>query len=111
MVRMKVGHRVIPFVPVHIDHDPVKRADTRHAPTIAASAIEFSGKEQDQGSDSGLSSQFNGLCVTATMLPAAVITTIKTTPGWQLHQHQPGYHTWTTPSGRHYTTGPTTYPI
>jgi hypothetical protein len=35
----------------------------------------------------------------------------KQAPGWQLTQHQPGYHTWTTPSGRQYTTGPTTYPI
>jgi hypothetical protein len=35
----------------------------------------------------------------------------KQAPGWQLHQHQPGYHTWTTPSGRTYTTGPTQYPI
>jgi hypothetical protein len=35
----------------------------------------------------------------------------KQAPGWQLHQHQPGYHTWTTPAGRTYTTGPTTYPI
>lgn len=31
--------------------------------------------------------------------------------GWQLAQHLPGYHTWTTPSGRQYTTGPTQYPI
>jgi len=35
----------------------------------------------------------------------------KQAPGWQLTQYLPGYHTWTTPSGRHYTTGPTTYPI
>jgi hypothetical protein len=35
----------------------------------------------------------------------------KQAPGWQVEQHQPGYHTWTTPSGRQYTTGPTTYPI
>ncbi len=35
----------------------------------------------------------------------------KQAPGWQLTQHLPGYHTWTTPSGRRYTTGPTTYPI
>jgi hypothetical protein len=35
----------------------------------------------------------------------------KQAPGWRLDQHQPGYHTWTTPSGRTYTTGPTTYPI
>jgi hypothetical protein len=35
----------------------------------------------------------------------------KQAPGWRLIQHLPGYHTWTTPSGRRYTTGPTTYPI
>ncbi len=35
----------------------------------------------------------------------------KQAPGWRLHQHQPGHHTWTTPSGRTYTTGPTQYPI
>jgi Domain of unknown function (DUF222) len=35
----------------------------------------------------------------------------KQDPGWRLDQHLPGYHTWTTPSGRTYTTGPATYPI
>ena len=35
----------------------------------------------------------------------------KQAPGWRLDQHLPGYHTWTTPSGRTYTTGPTQYPI
>ncbi len=35
----------------------------------------------------------------------------KQAPGWRLDQHLPGYHTWTTPSGRQYTTGPTTYPV
>jgi hypothetical protein len=34
----------------------------------------------------------------------------KQAPGWQLTQHLPGHHTWTTPAGRVYTTGPTTYP-
>jgi hypothetical protein len=34
----------------------------------------------------------------------------KVAAGWRLEQHQPGYHTWTTPSGRTYTTGPTQYP-
>ena len=36
---------------------------------------------------------------------------LKQAAGWVLEQHQPGYHTWTTPAGRRYTTGPTTYPI
>jgi Domain of unknown function (DUF222) len=31
--------------------------------------------------------------------------------GWKLEQNQPGYHTWTTPAGRSYTSGPTQYPI
>jgi hypothetical protein len=35
----------------------------------------------------------------------------KQDPGWQLDQDLPGYHKWRTPSGRTYTTGPTTYPI
>ncbi len=35
----------------------------------------------------------------------------KQAPGWKLTQHQPGYHTWTTPAGRTYTSGPATYPI
>jgi hypothetical protein len=35
----------------------------------------------------------------------------KQAPGWRLDQHLPGYHTWTTPSGRTYNTGPTQYPI
>ena len=36
---------------------------------------------------------------------------LKQAAGWTLEQNQPGYHTWTTPAGRRYTTGPTTYPI
>jgi Domain of unknown function (DUF222) len=35
----------------------------------------------------------------------------KQAAGWRLTQHLPGYHTWTTPSGRQYTNGPITYPI
>jgi hypothetical protein len=35
----------------------------------------------------------------------------KQAAGWRLDQHTPGYHTWTTPSGRQYTTGPITYPV
>ena len=35
---------------------------------------------------------------------------VKQAPGWTLEQNQPGYHTWTTPAGRRYTTGPITYP-
>ena len=31
--------------------------------------------------------------------------------GWKFEQNQPGYHTWTTPAGRSYTTGPAEYPI
>src|ERR1035438_1150790 len=34
MVGVEVGNRVIALVPVHVDHHAVKRADTRHAPTI-----------------------------------------------------------------------------
>jgi hypothetical protein len=36
---------------------------------------------------------------------------MKQAAGWKLEQNQPGYHTWTTPAGRHYTTGPVSYPI
>ena len=35
----------------------------------------------------------------------------KQAAGWKLEQNQPGYHTWTTPAGRSYTSGPTQYPI
>jgi hypothetical protein len=35
----------------------------------------------------------------------------KQAPGWRVEQHQPGYRAWTTPAGRTYTTGPTTYPV
>jgi hypothetical protein len=31
-------------------------------------------------------------------------------PAGSLTQHQPGHMTWTAPSGRSYTTGPTCYP-
>jgi hypothetical protein len=34
----------------------------------------------------------------------------KQAPGWTLTQTEPGVMTWTTPSGRSYTTGPTCYP-
>jgi hypothetical protein len=34
----------------------------------------------------------------------------KQAPGWRLEQSRPGILTWTTPSGRTYTTGPTVYP-
>ncbi len=34
----------------------------------------------------------------------------KQAAGWSLRQDLPRYHTWTTPAGRSYTTGPTTYP-
>jgi hypothetical protein len=34
----------------------------------------------------------------------------KQAPGWTLTQTQPGHMTWTAPSGRTYTTGPTSYP-
>ena len=36
---------------------------------------------------------------------------LKQAAGWKLEQNQPGYHTWITPAGRRYTTGPITYPI
>ncbi len=92
MVGVKVCHRVIPLVPVHVDHDPEKRADTRHAPTTAASAIGFRGgaepcqrsaalplrqvrshpsahgKGLGRRSDSGLFSEFKDLCATEAML-------------------------------------------
>ena len=34
----------------------------------------------------------------------------KQAPGWRLDQPQPGTMTWTTPSGRTYTTCPSAYP-
>jgi hypothetical protein len=36
---------------------------------------------------------------------------VKQAPGWKLDQPQPGVMRWTTPSGRHYTTMPTEYPV
>ena len=39
MVGMEVGHRVIALVPVHVDHNTVEGADTRHDTTIALSAV------------------------------------------------------------------------
>lgn len=35
----------------------------------------------------------------------------KQAQGWKLSQDLPGYHTWTTPAGRVYTSGPVSYPI
>jgi hypothetical protein len=35
---------------------------------------------------------------------------VKQTPGWNLDQTSPGVLTWTTPSGRRYTIGPTSDP-
>jgi hypothetical protein len=31
--------------------------------------------------------------------------------GWNVEQQLPGYHIWTTPAGRTYTTGPMQYPV
>jgi len=36
---------------------------------------------------------------------------LKQDPKWNVEQHPDGTFTWTTPSGRQYTTGPTEYPI
>jgi hypothetical protein len=36
---------------------------------------------------------------------------LKQDPRWKVEQHPDGSFTWTTPSGRQYTTGPTEYPI
>ena len=36
---------------------------------------------------------------------------LKQAAGWKLEQNRPGYHTWTTPAGRRYTTGPISYPV
>ncbi len=36
---------------------------------------------------------------------------LKQDPRWNVEQHPDGTFTWTTPSGRQYTTGPTEYPI
>ncbi len=36
---------------------------------------------------------------------------LKQDPRWTVEQHPDGTLTWTTPSGRQYTTGPTEYPI
>jgi hypothetical protein len=36
VIRMKMGHGVITFIPVHVDHHSVERTDTWHGPTIAA---------------------------------------------------------------------------
>lgn len=35
MVSMEVNDRMIPLVPVHVDDDPVERADPRHTGTVA----------------------------------------------------------------------------
>jgi Domain of unknown function (DUF222) len=35
----------------------------------------------------------------------------KQAAGWRLDQRRPGEHTWTTPSGRSYSSGPATYPV
>jgi len=35
---------------------------------------------------------------------------VKQSPGWNLTQPRPGWHQWTTPSGRTYTQGPMQYP-
>jgi uncharacterized protein DUF222 len=36
---------------------------------------------------------------------------LKQDPKWKVEQHPDGTFTWTTPSGRQYTTGPTEYPV
>jgi hypothetical protein len=36
---------------------------------------------------------------------------VKQSPGWTVTQPMPGYHQWTTPSGRTFTSEPMRYPI
>jgi len=36
---------------------------------------------------------------------------VKQSPGWNLTQPKPGWHQWTTPTGRTYTQGPKRYPV
>jgi len=36
---------------------------------------------------------------------------VKQSPGWSVTQPKPGWHRWTTPSGRTYTQGPMRYPV
>jgi hypothetical protein len=36
---------------------------------------------------------------------------VKQSPGWNVTQPQPGWHEWTTPTGRSYTQGPKRYPV
>jgi hypothetical protein len=36
---------------------------------------------------------------------------VKQSPGWNLTQPKPGWHEWTTPTGRSYTQGPKRYPV
>ncbi|MDX6419276.1 MAG: hypothetical protein QOG28_3896 [Trebonia sp.] len=36
---------------------------------------------------------------------------VKQSPGWKVTQPKPGWHEWTTPSGRTYTQGPYRYPV
>ncbi|TVZ00844.1 DUF222 domain-containing protein [Trebonia kvetii] len=36
---------------------------------------------------------------------------VKQSPGWNLTQPRPGWHEWTTPTGRIYTQGPKRYPV
>ncbi|TVZ00590.1 DUF222 domain-containing protein [Trebonia kvetii] len=36
---------------------------------------------------------------------------VKQSPGWNLTQPRPGWHEWTTPTGRSYTQGPKRYPV
>ncbi len=44
-------------------------------------------------------------------LPLPPRPQVKQSPGWAVTQPRPGYHQWTTPSGRQYTKGPKEYPI
>ncbi len=36
---------------------------------------------------------------------------VKQSPGWNVTQPRPGWHQWTTPTGRTYTQGPKRYPV
>src|SRR5579863_6931125 len=65
MVGVEVGDRVITLVPVHVDHHAVKRADTRHAPTITGASRH--SQEESLVADGFPSSRAISACAAATL--------------------------------------------
>src|ERR1700761_9626045 len=87
---MEVGNRVITLVPVHVDHNTVERANTRHAlDTSSRPSPGFPATPEDActRTNSTMSTQFNSYICECIRIPLGRrYHRTKQSEGWQLEQ-------------------------